>query len=183
MKKWSLSLLGLASLLLSIPSMQGQAVPTATRSGLIEAGAGVTFLDNDFSLRHNGGVTAWADYDFLQYFHVTVGVDLQLNFLGIISPDDIGENSYLIGPRFSHRLFDKYDLFGKIEFGRGTISNQLYHTSSSFNITPAYGGGLDYHVARHYNIRGEVVEQKWPNFEPHTLSPITASIGVLYIIR
>ncbi len=183
MKKWSLSILGLASLLLLIPSMQGQAVETAKKTGLIEAGAGVTYLDNDYSPRHNAGITVWGDYDFLRYYHVTIGADVQLNFLGIDSPDDIGENSYLIGPRFSHRFHERYDLFGKILFGRGTISNQFYHTSSSFNIVPAYGGGLDYHVARHYNIRGEVVEQKWPNFEPHTLSPITVSVGVLYIIR
>ena len=183
MKIWSFSILGLASLLFLIPSMHGQAVETARKNGLIEAGAGVTFLDNDYSTRHNAGITGWADYDFLHYFHVTVGVDVQVNFLGIISPDDIGENSYLAGPRFSHRFHDRYDLFGKVLLGRGTISNQFYHTSSSFNIVPAYGGGLDYHVARKYNIRAEVVEQKWPNFEPHTLSPITASIGVLYIIR
>ena len=183
MKKWSLSILGFASLsFLLLPSMHAQAVPTAIKTGSIEAGAGVTYLNNDYSTRKNGGVTAWADYDFLHYFHVTVGADLQLNFTGIISPDDIGENSYLLGPRFSHRFYDKYQVYGKIDFGRATISNQLYHTSSSYNVY-AFGGGLDYHVARRYNIRAEVDEQKWGNFEPHTLSPITASIGVLYVIR
>ena len=175
--------LGLASLpFLLLPSLHAQAVATAIKTGSIEAGAGVTYLNNDYSPHHNDGITAWADYDFLHYFHTTIGADVQLNFTGIIAKDDIGENSYLVGPRFSHRFYDKYQLYGKIDFGRGTISNQLYKTSSSFNIY-SFGGGLDYHVARHYNIRAEVDEQKWGNFEPHTLSPITASVGVLYIIR
>ena len=176
--------LGLASLpFLLLPSLHAQAVPTATKSGTIEAGAGVTLLDPDYAPKNDGGVTAWVDGDFFHFYHVTIGVDIQLNFTGVIAPDDIGENSYLVGPRFSHRFFGKYQVYGKIDFGRGTISNQLYKTSSSFNIVPAFGGGVDYHLARHYNVRAEVVEQKWPNFEPHTLSPITASVGVLYVIR
>ena len=182
MKTWLPSTLGLASLLLLLPSMHAQAVATATKTGSLEAGVGVTYLHNDYSPRHNGGITIWGDYDFLHYFHTTIGADVQLNYTGLDSPDDIGENTYLIGPRFSHRFYEKYDLYGKVLFGRGTISYQIYNTSSSFNVY-SFGGGLDYHVARHYNIRGEVDEQKWPNFEPHTLSPITASVGVLYIIR
>ena len=182
MNKTFSSTLGLASLFFLLPFAHGQAVPTASKQGLLEAGAGVTYLNNDYSPRKNGGVVAWADYDFLRFFHVNIGADLQLNFDGIISPDDIGENSYLIGPRFSHRFFGKYQVIGKIDFGRATISNQFYKTSSAFNIL-AFGGGVDYHLARHYNIRVEVDEQKWGDFEPHTLSPFMVSAGVLYIIR
>ena len=99
MTQWSALKLGLASLsFLLLPSLHAQAVATATKTGTIEAGAGITYLNNDYSPRHNGGVSAWVDGDFFHYFHTTIGVDIQLNFTGIDAPDDIGENSYLVGP-------------------------------------------------------------------------------------
>ena len=181
MKKWLLSLLGFASLLVLVPMSHGQAEATAVQTSHIQAGAGAMFLDNDYSARKAGGVIAWADYDFLHFFKVEAGAEAELKFGGIITPDDIGENSYLIGPKFTYRVH-KYQVFGKVLVGRGTITNQLFHTASSFNLYEI-GGGLDYHIARKYNIRADVSEQKWPDFEPHTLSPLSVSVGLLYIIR
>ncbi len=181
MKKLFLTTLGFASLLVAAPALRGQATPTATQSSHIQAGAGVMFLDNDYTPKKAGGVSAWADYDFLRFFHTEVGAEAELHFGGIITPDDIGENSYLIGPRFAYRK-NKFNVYGKIMFGRATITNQLFNTSSSFNIY-AFGGGVDYHVKRKINIRLDLEEQKWGNFEPHTLSPIPISLGVMYIIR
>ena len=182
MRRFLISTFGLASLIFLIPSMHAQAVPTATRSGDLQAGAGITYLNTDYAPMHNAGVSFWGDFDFLRFFHTVIGVEGEGHLTGIDAPDDIGENSYMAGVRAVYKFHSKYQIVGKFMGGRATISNQLYNTSSSFNVY-AYGGGLDYHIARKYKIRAEVEEQKWPNFEPHTLSPITASIGVLYVIR
>ena len=104
----------------------------------------------------------------------------------MITPDDVTETSYLVGPRISYRR-RRLNLYGKIMVGRGTISTvhpTLPNTSSTYNIIPAYGGGLDYQFSRKLNLRVVDFEvQKWPDFEPHTLSPLAISIGLMYVIR
>jgi hypothetical protein len=184
MFKWSLSLLCLAALAAGAPAMHAQAVPTATGgAGAIQVGAGVLLLDPDYNPGFNKGLTGYADYDFMRH----VGVEAEVHFGGIISPYDISENSYLVGPRFKYRR-GKSTLYGKLMFGEATIKNQnLPSSSTNFNSANgtnfgiyAFGGGIEYRIKRHYNLRGDIEEQKWGNFEPHTLSPIAITIGVAY---
>ena len=160
-----------------------QAIPTATKSGSIQAGVGAMYLDNDFTDRSNKGLSFWGDYDFLHYKGLRVGAELEAHLGGIITPDDIGENSYLAGGRVSFYRRYHLDAYGKFMGGRATITNQDTNAASSFNVY-AFGGGIDYRVAHRINIRAVDFElQKWPNFEPHTLSPYAISVGVMYIIR
>ncbi len=179
MKKWLQSLFGAAGLLILAPALHGQAVPGGTFRSHIQAGAGVMYLNNDYTDRSNKGISIWGDYDFTHL----VGVEVEAHFGGIITPDDIGENSYLVGPRVMyHRR--RLTVYGKLIVGRGTITNQLYNQSSSYNILPAFGGGVDYRVTHNLNIRAVDAElQKWPNFEPNTLSPLAISVGLMYVIR
>ena len=178
MKKWFGSFSIFASMLVLASTLHAQAKPTATTSGGdIQAGVGFLSLNTDYAPDRNEGLSAWADYDFSKY----IGVEVLGHFGGIIAKDDIGENSYEVGPRARYRR-GKFEVIGKLTFGRATISNQLYNTSSSFNIY-AFGGGLDYRIKPRYKIRVDYEEQKWGNFEPHTLSPTALSIGVLYVIR
>ena len=88
----------------------------------------------------------------------------------------------MIGPRFMyHRR--KFTVYGKLLVGRTTITNQDYNLSSSYNAY-AFGAGLEYRATRKLNIRAFDVEmQKWPDFEPNTLSPVAMTIGASYIIR
>ena len=179
MKQLLKTLFGVISLLILIPVLHGQAVPSGIFRSHIQAGAGVMYLDNDYSDRANQGISVWGDYDFTHL----VGVEVEAHFGGIITPDDIGENSYLVGPRFMYHK-RKFTGYAKIMLGRGTITNQLLNQSSTFNIVPAYGGGLEYRVAHSLNIRVVDFElQKWPNFEPNTLSPFAISVGLMYVIR
>ena len=179
MKKWMQTLLGFASLLILAPVLHGQAAPSGIFRSHIQAGAGVLYLNNDYSDRKNGGISIWADYDFTRL----VGVEVRAHFGGIITPDDIGENSYLVGPRVMYHK-RKFTGYADILLGRGTITNQLFNQSSSYNIVPAFGGGLEYRVSHKLNIRVVDLEiQKWPDFEPHTLSPLAITVGLSYIIR
>ena len=176
----------LASLAAFLPNAAtGQALPTAVKSGTIQAGGAVEYLNNDYSeLHHNAGPVIYVDYDFLRVFHLHAGLEAEARFGGIYSPDDIGENTYLIGPRLSYRR-GNLNIYAKVLVGRGTIfhNSATNNTSSSFNVF-AGGGGVEYRVRQRFNIRFiDVEEQKWPNFEPNTLSPFALSAGVAYIIR
>ncbi len=178
MKTWITSILGAASVLLVLPSLHAQADYTAFRTTRIQAGAGGMYLNTDYTESSNKGVSIWGDYDFNRF----LGAEVEAHFGSIISPDDIGETSYFIGPRVSYRRRNAA-LYAKIVVGRATISNQQVNTSSTYNAY-AYGGGLDYKVSRHFNVRAVDFElQKWPDFEPHTLSPLSISVGLMYIIR
>lgn len=178
MKTWITSILAAASALLFLPSLHAQADYTAFRTTRIQAGAGGLYLKNDFTEHANKGVSAWADYDFNRF----LGVEAEAHFGTIVTPDDIGETSYFIGPRVSYRRRNAA-LYAKIVVGRASIVNQQTDAKSTYNAY-AYGGGLDYRISRHFNLRAVDFElQKWPNFEPNTLSPLAISVGLMYIIR
>ena len=175
----------LASLAAFLPNAAiSQARPTASKSGSVQAGVAGMYLDNDYSVRHNAGPVVYGDYDFLHLFYIDAGLEAEARFGGIYSPDDIGENSYLIGPRLSVRRAN-LKVYAKVLVGRGTIFHNSIsdNTSSSFNDI-AYGGGLEYRVKQRFNVRVIDAElQKWLNFYPHILSPFALSAGVAYIIR
>lgn len=178
MKKWFSTILGITCLLVLVSSARAQAVYTAERKTRIQAGAGGMYLNNDYSDRAVYGISAWGDYDFNRY----IGAEAEVHFGTIITPDDISENSYLIGPKLSYRR-QKFAVYGKLMIGKGTIKNTDTNGSATYNLY-AFGGGLDYHLVRKFNIRVIDFElQKWPDFEPNTLSPLAVSIGVMYIIR
>jgi hypothetical protein len=184
MKKTTIRItLSLAALLVFVPALHAQAIYAAKEYFKLQAGAGAMYLDNDYSSRSAQGVAVWGDCDFIHFKGVLIGAEAEVHMGGIITPDDIGENSYLVGPRFSiqrHRI----GIYGKILLGHATITNQLYNVSSSYNVVPAYGGGLEYRLNRKVNIRVVDIEmQKWPNFEPNTLSPLSITIGASYVFK
>ncbi|SNT39270.1 Outer membrane protein beta-barrel domain-containing protein [Granulicella rosea] len=169
----------LAGVFAGATAASAQALPSAAGGGgTVQVGVGGTFLNPDYGSKNNGGITAFADYDFMRF----VGVEGEAHFGGLISPSDITENTYLAGPRVSYH-YNKLTGYGKALFGRGTILNQDTGQSSAF-FAIVYGGGVDYRITQHINIRCIDFEQeKWRAFEPHTLSPYTVTVGVSYVFR
>jgi len=175
-------ILSISALFVLVPSLHAQAVYAAQQNFRLQAGVGGLYLDNDYSPKNAEGIAFWGDADFTHYKSILIGAEVEVHLGGIITPDDIGENSYLVGPRFSYRK-RRFTGYGKLLVGRATISSQLLNLSSSYNVLPAFGGGLEFRANRKWNIRVLDVEmQQWPNFEPHTLSPISAVVGVSYSI-
>jgi Outer membrane protein beta-barrel domain len=176
-------ILSFAILLVLIPaSAKAQAIFAARESFRLQAGFGAMYLNNDYSDRAAQGVAFWADADFGHFRGIIIGAEAEAHLGTIITPDDIGETSYLVGPRLSYQR-RKLTVYGKLLVGKATITNQLFHLSSSYNVAPAFGGGIEYHVGHKWNVRAFDVEvQQWPNFEPHTLSPLSVTVGVSYSI-
>ena len=177
------TLLSLAGLLSLVPATHAQAIYAAKENFRAQVGAGVLYLRNDYTEDAGKGISAWGDVDFARFRGMRIGAEAEVNFGGIITPDDFGENTFLVGPRFSFQK-RKLNIYGKILLGRGTITNQILNQSSSYNVIPAYGGGLEYRASHKWNIRVVNFElQKWPDFEPNTLSPLAISVGVSYTVR
>jgi hypothetical protein len=157
-------------------SALAQATPTASRSGTLQIGAGGTLVIPDYSSAHDKGPTFYATYDFTQH----LGVEADIHYASIIAPDDIGEDSYLIGPRYviPHKRFAPY---AKVLFGFGQLNLQFDtspHTKTN-HFVYGFGGGLDYKLTRSINIRAFDFEyQEWKYLSG--LTPIAMTIGVAY---
>jgi len=111
-----------------------------------------------------------------------------MHFVNIITPTDVSENTYLIGPRyrFHYRRFTPYAkaLFGLGRFGfQGP--GQYAQKSSSFTYgVLSFGGGVDLRATKRLNVRAFDFEyQDWPGFANSGLSPIVITAGVAYSFR
>jgi hypothetical protein len=175
-------LIGCFACVLSLATLaHGQAVPTASRIGSIQAGIGGVLADPDYAQSNIEGLTFWGDFDFLYHY----GVEGEIHYY-IRTPTDISENTYMAGPRYVLR-YKKVDGYAKLMFGLGRFGTQSGSyanpaTGSYFVYSPGFG--LDVHVTRHINIRAIDFEvQKWPSFAAHGLSPLVGSAGVTYVFH
>jgi len=169
------SVLGLASW--SYP----QATPTATRAGVAQIGGGVSLASPDYAQRKIKGITIYGTFDFTRHW----GIEGDVHKVSIITPTDIGEDSYLLGPRyvFRHKRFNPYAK-GLLGFGRFQYQYDTSpHTTYTYKIY-ALGGGLDIQATPHINVRAIDLEyQQWPGFPTTGLTPIVGTIGVAYAFR
>jgi len=166
------------------PNLHAQALPAASRGGLLQGGLAVTSVTPDETTKRIAGITGYATFDLTERF----GVEADLHFTTLNTPQDFGENSYLVGARYVYRK-KRYEPYAKVLIGIGTTVNQgtnyqtIPNTPGSFFIWGG-GGGLDIRFAHHINVRAIDFElQQWPGFTPHGLSPTAISIGVAYRLR
>lgn len=179
MKKW-FSSFALAAFLSLVPSIRAQAVYTASKTPLLELGAGFLYLNNDYTPKSDEGISAWVDANLNSF----IGLEAEGHFGVLQSPSDYGENSFLIGPRFSVHQ-GKGSLYAKAMVGRGDfIHDRPGQTSSSSYNLYAFGAGLDYRIRPSWAIRLVDAEfQTWPSFKPNGLTPYAISTGVMYIFH
>jgi hypothetical protein len=162
-------------------SALGQAVPTASRTGSIQAGVGGLVISPDYGQSDLQGLMFWGDFDFMYHY----GVEGEIHY-SVRTPTDISENTYLAGPRYIYHI-KKFDAYAKVLFGVGRFGTQSGsfanpQTGSYFTFAP--GVGVDYHATRHINVRLTDFEfQKWPSFGANGLSPYTWSAGVSYVFH
>src|SRR4051812_8083257 len=75
----------------------GQAVPTATRAGgIAQIGAGWSFAKPDYGLSNIQGYSIYGTFDFTRHW----GIEGDVHKVSMITPSDIGQDSYLLGPRY-----------------------------------------------------------------------------------
>ena len=173
------------SAILSAPAW-GQASATATQALEISVfGAGtVTFTGLDEG--RNAGITAGVDLSFRPYFGLRPALELR----GTEPFDNgqvVGLKSGLIGPRLT-REFGRFHVYGDGFYGRGELNyvggyilDGYQYDLTTSNIF-AGGGGLDYHLTEHFDIKADGLYQRWktPVTSSGTIHPIPVSLGVVY---
>jgi Outer membrane protein beta-barrel domain len=161
-------------------ALHAQAGATAERLARIQVGAGLNIVQPDYNPGTIKGYSIYGDFDFTRH----IGIEGDIHKATVITPSDIAESSYLLGPRFvmAHGRFHPY---GKALLGIGIFNFQPVYvnspSSSSTHKIYAFGGGLDINVKRRVNVRAIDVEyQRWPSFGPSGLTPLAVTIGAAY---
>ena len=161
----------------------GQAIPTASRTGgNIQLGVGATWASPDYGPKYVKGLSVYGDWDIVHH----IGIEGDIHFASIIAPTDIGENTYLLGPRYTYQ-FHRFGPYAKALFGLGQFQYQqgTYGKGSSATYgVYAFGGGLDFRATHHINIRAIDYEyQNWPHYPHNGLTPAVITVGVAYVFR
>jgi Outer membrane protein beta-barrel domain len=157
-----------------------QAIPTAERLAAVQVGGGLNIVSPDYNPGTIKGYSVYGDFDFTRH----IGIEGDIHQANIITPTDIAESSYLLGPRF---FFTRGRLhpYGKALVGVGVFTFQpVYVNSTSQSSTHkifAFGGGLDVSFRHHINVRAFDMEyQRWPSFGGSGLTPIAITVGAAY---
>jgi hypothetical protein len=169
---------------LSVAS-NAQAVPMAQRLGSAQVGAGFSFAIPDYGGTYIKGYTVYGDVDLWR----RVGIEADVHQINVLTPTDIGEDTYLIGPRFSLLRRGRVNAYakalggiGRFEYQSGSYPHPFTDTFGVF----AGGGGIDFRASRHINIRAIDIEaQRWPSYgtpghTSHGLTPFVTTFGVAY---
>ena len=113
-------------------------------------------------------MTIYGTYDFTRHW----GIEGDVHRASSITPADIGEDSYLIGPRYALR-YNRIHPYAKALFGLGR------------DVAPRgrdpLGGGIDIALTRGLNLRAVDFEyQQWPGYPPDGLTPKVWTFGAAY---
>jgi hypothetical protein len=162
-----------------------QAVPMATRLASGQVGAGFSFAIPDYGPTYIKGYTIYADFDLWR----RIGIEGDVHRVNVLTPTDIGQDTYLIGPRFSLIRQRRVNVYAKVLGGLGSFEYQKgyyqHPHTDSFGVL-SVGGGIDFRASRHINVRAIDIEaQKWPSYgtpghPAHGLSPFVTTFGVAY---
>jgi opacity protein-like surface antigen len=168
--------------ILSIGSMaHAQAMPTAEAKGLFQVGGGYTLVEPDYGQKNIEGFTGFADFDFRPHF----GVEAVYHYISVITPNDLGENSVYVGPRFIYPR-GRLSIYGKAMVGIGTIVIQEVQDNPEGGagnyFSYAIGGGLDIRVTKHIMVRAIDLEYQHWNYG-NGLTPIAFTVGAAYRFR
>lgn len=165
----------IALLVVAFTAAQGQATPTATSAGVFQLGGGISAAKPDYGELTIKGITIYSTFDFKTHW----GIEADVHLIDMSTPENNGEKSYLIGPRYV-RHYGRMNPYAKILIGRGVFEFKSQNAAVAANMYAA-GAGLDIHAWRNVNVRVIDFEyQNWPGFLDHGLTPLVATAGVAY---
>lgn len=155
-----------------------QAAPTAIRSTGLQVGVGYSFAKPDYGQRNIQGYSIYGTFDFTRH----IGIEGDIHRVNVFTPNDIGESSYLLGPRYVLH-FGRFHPYAKGLLGVGFFQTDYdIQPNSNYSYKMyAFGGGVDYTVSRHLNVRAIDFEyQRWPGYKPSALTPYVFTFGAAY---
>ncbi len=156
------------------PPLHAQALPTASRAGDAQVGAGFIIAKPDYVQDTFHGIAAYADFDFRPH----LGIEAEFHHLFTPNSDQIYEETYEIGGRY-FRTYGPLVPYVKGLVGRGRFNYQNDEANLAYNMF-AIGGGADLKLGDHLRVRGDYEFQKWSSFPNGGLDPRLVTIGVAY---
>ena len=169
----------LISLLGAAQWSSAQAAPTADRAGIAQFGAAWSVANSDYGQKYIQGVSVYGTYEFMRH----LGIEGDIHRVSAITPNHIGEDTYLLGPRFVFR-YKRVTPYAKALVGGARFKFTIPNTAYTYKMIYAFGGGADMPASRKINLRLFDCElQQWPGFPPNGLSPLVVSFGAAYSFR
>jgi hypothetical protein len=167
--------------------LHGQALPTATSAGVLQAGGEFNYADSDYVPQKIKGGGAYINFDFKYHW----GIEAAFHQINDSDPTTkIYERTFEVGPRYVLH-FHRIEPFAKGMYGRGIFNYpevpsltpggppQGNAANLAYNMAAA-GVGVDYRLLYSVNVRVEYEFQKWFGFPPNGLSPQVLGIGAAY---
>jgi hypothetical protein len=159
---------------------RGQARPSAdARATGYQVGAGFSIVNTDYATHLMYGITGFFDATYRGRYGLEIeGHTVQFNDFG-----NLREDSILGGGRYVIVRHQRYRPYAKFLAGIGSIdfpvsANPNYHHDTFLVLEP--GAGLDYNLTNRIGLRGDFGYQKWPDWQPHGLTPILGTVGAYW---
>jgi hypothetical protein len=154
----------------------GQADAPVSR-GVFQVGVGATAARPDFATNYIVGLTGYASYDTGSHG----GVIVEAHVVNLYTPQDVGENSFLLGFRYGITK-SRFHPYAKLLTGVGALQLQRGYqagSSTAYYEVFAAGGGVDLIAPHKINVRLFDFEyQGWPGVRPNGLTPMLMTVGV-----
>jgi opacity protein-like surface antigen len=181
MLKTLMTIGALAGVLSASSMARGQALPTATAAGNLQVGVGYTYAKPDYGTESIKGASAFLDFDFRPH----IGIEATYHYIALVTPTDLGEDSFLAGPRFI-LPYGRFSVYAKALAGVGDLviqeqQDNVGRQSGSF-FAYAIGGGVDIRATSHLIIRAIDVESQHWNYQTG-LTPFVLTVGAAYRFR
>ena len=166
--------LAIALLLGGSSLLHAQAVPTASRAGDLQVGAGFTIANSGYEQQSFQGFTAYADFDLRSH----LGIEAEVHQFSSATGDQSYQRTYVLGGRY-FRPCGPLVPYVKVMFGRGDFNYPFGATDLAYNLFAA-GFGADYRIRPSLSLRGEVEMQRWSGFSSPGLNPQLVTLGIAY---
>ena len=166
--------LAIALLLGGSSLLHAQAVPTASRAGDLQVGAGFTIAKPGYGQQSFQGFTAYADFDLRSH----LGIEAEFHQFSSATGDQSYQRTYLLGGRY-FRPCGPLVPYVKVMFGRGDFNYPFGATDLAYNLFAA-GVGADYTLRPSLSLRGEFEMQRWSGFSSPGLNPQLVTLGIAY---
>jgi opacity protein-like surface antigen len=171
----------LAGVLSIATAAHAQAMPTAVAKGTLQVGGGYSLATPDYGNKNVQGLSIFGDFDFRPHF----GVEAEYHYISIVTPTDLGENSFLAGPRYVYNR-GRFSFYAKGLIGIGDLVIQETQDNpqggAGTYFTYGLGGGVDIRVTKHIIVRAIDSEYQHWNLG-NGLTPIAYTVGAAYRFR
>lgn len=165
-----------------------QVAPSATQGGLpLIVGGGFSRFYTDWA-GNLSGPTIWIDWNLTQFHHLNgLGVEIEgrdLNYIRYSDDPKLRQDVGGGGPIYRWHHFSRFDPYGRLFFGLGSIDfsnpyTPTYTHDTRFVLAPAGGG--EYRLWGGIGIRADYEYQVWHDFKNHhALNPQGGTIGMTY---